>query len=84
MVALLQLRLEFLVETFGSFEVIVKAVEVIHQLLVVVHRDVRLHLLDACDLLLVACELLLDLLDYPFVVGNLLLRVSRLFGLELR
>ena len=54
---------------------IVQRVEVVDELLVVFHCDVRLCFLDVCDLLLVACELLLDFFDHALVVLDLLLRV---------
>lgn len=52
---------------------VVKRVEVIDELLVIVHRNVGLHLLYACDFLLVATQLLLNLFNHTLVIGNLLL-----------
>lgn len=80
LVALLQFGLELFVQALGCLEVVVEAVEVIDELLVVVHRDVRLHLFDVRNLLLVAVHLLLDLLYYTLVIGNLLFRFIRFFA----
>ena len=51
---------------------IVERVEIIDELLVVLHCDVRLCFFDACDLGLVACKLLLDLFDHALIVFYLL------------
>ena len=54
---------------------VVKRVEIIDKLLIVLHRDVRLSLLDVSDLGLIARQLLLHLFDNAFVVLDLLLNV---------
>ena len=54
---------------------IVKGVEIIYKLLVVVHSNVGLSLLDVGNLLLVATELLLNLFYHTLIVLDLCLRV---------
>ena len=54
---------------------IIERVEVIDQLLIVFHRDVRLCLLDVCDFGLITRQLLLDFLDNSLVVLYLQLDV---------
>ena len=54
---------------------IIERVEVIDQLLIVFHRDVRLCLLDVSDFGLIARQLLLDFLDNSLIVLYLQLDV---------
>ncbi len=61
---------------------IIKRVKVVHQFLIIVHRDVRFRLFDIFDLLLVTCDLFFDLFDDSFVVFNLLLHVLVCYSLD--
>lgn len=54
---------------------VVQRVEVVDQLLIILHRDVRLRLLDVLHLTLVAGHLFLNLFDHPLVILDLELDV---------
>ena len=54
---------------------IIKWVEVVYQLLIIVHRDIRFRLFDIFNLLLVTCDLFFDLFDDSLIVFDLLLHV---------